>query len=92
MNRRNLLGMLMALPVFAVAGAGYTTPAGDEPIEVLCGGYAAEGRWVQRWREFPFDQLVPGDILRRKREPKQEYEVDDPYFWDGVGVSVTRLP
>lgn len=93
MNRRALLTGLMALPVLAVAGpAEYTTPVGDEPIEVLVGYRDLTGNRVQCWVEWPFDELVPGDILRRKRDPTQEYEVDDPFFWDGVGITVTTLP
>lgn len=63
MKRRTFLLTAAALPLISVAGmGGYSTPAGDEPIEKLF-------QHPARWEEFPFDNLVPGDIFRQIRFP-----------------------
>lgn len=66
MKRRQLLGWLLALPFVPVLSAGYKTPEGDQPIEVL----DHDG-----WVEFPFDDLAPGQVMRRKGE-SQWYHVE----------------
>lgn len=69
MNRRKLLGVLLALPVVVAAGPGeYVTPEGDEPLEL----------WhphTNKWWNCSFDQLIPGDMFRRKREPQHVYQM-----------------
>ena len=56
------------VPVVAAAGQGpHVTPPGVRPIERYYTG--------ERWVEFPFDDLVPGDAIRDKGTNAPIWEV-----------------
>ena len=55
MNRREVMLSVATLPLIPYIGTKYTTPETDRVVYKLINNI---------WTEFPFDELIKGDIIR----------------------------
>jgi hypothetical protein len=66
MNRREAILGISIVPIIPYINIKYKTPYGYEPYEKFT---------LTDWEEYPFEEIQPGDIVRRKRFPEDQFKV-----------------
>lgn len=82
MNRREVILSVATLPLIPYIGTKYKTPETDRVVYKLINNI---------WTEFPFDELIKGDIIRITFNNKQRFPDNTVFKVTGVLSSTNEF-